>query len=46
MGSWLLLTAWRAALGHSDAGAQRLFLASIGYLPIVLFIMVVDKTLL
>ncbi|MBI4354700.1 MAG: protoheme IX farnesyltransferase [Candidatus Omnitrophica bacterium] len=46
MGSWLLLTAWRAALGHSDAGAQRLFLASIGYLPLVLFIMVVDKTLL
>lgn len=43
MGSWLLVTAWHA---HSDAGAQRLFLASVGYLPLVLGIMVVDKTFL
>ncbi|OGX32892.1 MAG: protoheme IX farnesyltransferase, partial [Omnitrophica WOR_2 bacterium RIFCSPHIGHO2_12_FULL_64_13] len=52
LGSWLLWTAWQAvsplthAVKGSDRGAQRLFLASVGYLPLVLGIMVVDKTFL
>jgi protoheme IX farnesyltransferase len=48
MGSWLLspLARFVKDTRHADAGAQRLFLASVGYLPLVLFIMVVDKTFL
>ena len=56
MGAWLVVTSLRvvcrlpapagAQAGPSRAAATRLFLASVGYLPLVLFIMVIDKTFL
>ncbi len=46
MGSWLLWATVKAAHGHSPAIAHRVFFTSVGYLPLVLFVMVVDKTFL
>ncbi len=46
LGSWLLLTTLKAAPRPSSVVAHHLFFASVGYLPLVLFVMVVDKTFL
>jgi len=44
VGVWFLMTTLLAARSRSHALANRLFLASVGYLPVVLVLMVVDKT--
>jgi len=43
-GLWFLLTTLLAARWRSPAVANRLFLTSVGYLPAVLVLMVMDKT--
>ena len=44
LGLWLCAAAVSAARQRSGPCARRLFLASVGYLPVVLFLMVLDKT--
>jgi protoheme IX farnesyltransferase len=44
VGVWFFGTAVSAARHRSCALANRLFLASVGYLPVVLSLMVIDKT--
>ena len=44
LGAWFFWMAVSAARQRSCAVANRLFLASVGYLPLVLCLMVMDKT--
>ncbi len=46
VGLWFVGTAVWAARWRSCAVAHRLFLASVGYLPVVLLLMVLDKAVL
>jgi len=43
LGAWFVYVAARLYARPSDAGARRLFLASIAYLPLLLCLMVLDR---
>jgi protoheme IX farnesyltransferase len=43
LGGWLAFLGARLAARRSDAGARRLFLATLVYLPVLLCLMVVDR---
>ena len=43
IGFWFVATAVAAACARSSALANRLFVASVGYLPVLLCLMVIDK---